>query len=69
MVDQIQKTQGLTELRLPMRLVEEFVDAERSPDDFTAVLMQRLQHADVGGNGKRAALANLASRVRDIAKL
>jgi hypothetical protein len=69
MVDQIQKTQGLADLRLPMRLVEEFVDAERSPDDFTAAFMQCLQNANAGGNGKRAAIANLESRVHDIAKL
>jgi len=68
LVEQMQRAAYPADLRLPMRLVEEFVDAGRSPDDFTAAFTQRLRETEAGGKGKRSAIANLCSRARELAK-
>jgi hypothetical protein len=51
------------DLRLPMRLVEEFVDADRSPDDFTVAMRKLVEAVEAGGRAKSDALASLAAQV------
>ena len=66
MLREAQNTSSQTDLRLPMRLVEEFVDAGRSPDEFTVAFTEHLSEVEAARLGKSHAIRNLRKRVREL---
>ena len=50
--------------QVPMELIHEYVDAGRSPDEFSAALAERAHSACRGVNGKQSVLRGFGGEMR-----